>query len=235
MECGDRSVAFIEEHRITNPWSSRKLLKNFHKSKPKQKGNRDVYELLLWIMLSQTHAFSLSSSVVHFRRQRSGDQNDHERQTSNDEIRVQTHRVAFVFVLIRSISTPKIQIEQVLTKKKKQMADMLTNGSFTRDEWDHLLRLFNFMNFSMFLAAIFFGTQSRVSCRRDLKKDRRRTTCVKEKSEASMFGIKKPLERRANHFHRFGCFVRPGNQELGQNSDSGSTKPNNAFSRVTRR
>ena len=27
---------------------------------------------------------------------------------------------------------------------------MLTKGSFTRDEWNHLLRLFNIMNFSMF-------------------------------------------------------------------------------------
>ena len=27
---------------------------------------------------------------------------------------------------------------------------MLTKGSFTRDEWDHLLRLLNIMNFSMF-------------------------------------------------------------------------------------
>ena len=54
------------------------------------------------------------------------------------------------------------------------------------------------------------------------KKDRRRTTFGR-KSEASMFGIKKPLERKANHFLSFGCFVRPGNQELDQNYVSRST------------
>ena len=31
-----------------------------------------------------------------------------------------------------------------------QLAEMLTTGSLTRDEWDHLLRLLNIMNFSMF-------------------------------------------------------------------------------------
>ena len=33
---------------------------------------------------------------------------------------------------------------------KKQHADMLTKGNFTRDELDHLLRLLNIMIFSMF-------------------------------------------------------------------------------------
>ena len=32
---------------------------------------------------------------------------------------------------------------------KTQLADMLTKESFTRDEWNHLLRLFNIMSFSM--------------------------------------------------------------------------------------
>ena len=42
---GDRSVTFIEGYRITNPWSSRRLLAKNHKSKPKQKGNQDVIQL----------------------------------------------------------------------------------------------------------------------------------------------------------------------------------------------
>ena len=48
----------------------------------------------------------------------------------------------------------KIQIKYVDTKN--QLADMLTEGSFTRDEWDHLLRLVNIMNFSMFSCSHFF-------------------------------------------------------------------------------
>ena len=30
---------------------------------------------------------------------------------------------------------------------KSQLADMLTKGNFTRDEWNHLLRLFNSSHF----------------------------------------------------------------------------------------
>ena len=38
---------------------------------------------------------------------------------------------------IELIWTPKIQIKYVDTKN--QLADMLTKGNFTRDEWNHLL------------------------------------------------------------------------------------------------
>ena len=44
--------------------------------------------------------------------------------------------------------TIKIQIKYVDTKN--QLADLLTIGSLTRDEWDHLLRQLNIMNCSMF-------------------------------------------------------------------------------------
>ena len=43
---------------------------------------------------------------------------------------------------------PKIQIKCVDTKK--QLADILTKGCFSRDEWNHLLRLFNIMSFSVY-------------------------------------------------------------------------------------
>ena len=38
----------------------------------------------------------------------------------------------------------------MLTPKTNLLADMLTKASFTRNEWNHLLRLFNIMGFSMF-------------------------------------------------------------------------------------
>ena len=41
---------------------------------------------------------------------------------------------------------PKIQIKYIDTKN--QLADMLTKGNFTRDEWNHLLCLFNISDFS---------------------------------------------------------------------------------------
>ena len=41
---------------------------------------------------------------------------------------------------------PKIQIKYIDTKK--ELADILTKGNFTRDEWNHLLCLFNISHFS---------------------------------------------------------------------------------------
>ena len=40
----------------------------------------------------------------------------------------------------------KIQIKNIDTKN--QLADILTKGNFTRDEWNHLLNLFNISHFS---------------------------------------------------------------------------------------
>ena len=45
---------------------------------------------------------------------------------------------------------------------------MLTKESFTRDEWDHLFRLLNIMNFWMVSCSYFFQRKSRVSCPMEL-------------------------------------------------------------------
>ena len=57
-----------------------------------------------------------------------------------------THRVAFDWLFDWINLEPKIQIKYV---------DMLTKESFSRDEWNHLLRLFNIMNFSRFSCSYF--------------------------------------------------------------------------------
>ena len=57
-----------------------------------------------------------------------------------------THRVALDWLFDRINLDPKIQIKYIDTKN--QLADMLTKGNFTRDEWDHLLCLFNICHFS---------------------------------------------------------------------------------------
>ena len=64
-----------------------------------------------------------------------------------------THRVALDWLFDRINSEPKIQINCVDTKN--QLADMLTKAHFTRDEWNHLVRLFNIMSFSMFSCSHF--------------------------------------------------------------------------------
>ena len=52
-----------------------------------------------------------------------------------------THRVALDWLFDRMNLDPKIQIKYIDTKN--QLADILTMGNFTRDEWNHLLTLFN--------------------------------------------------------------------------------------------
>ena len=60
---------------------------------------------------------------------------------------LRTPRVGLDWLFDRINSAPKIQIKFVDTKN--QLADMLTKGSFSRDEWNHVLCFFNVMNFSM--------------------------------------------------------------------------------------
>ena len=57
-----------------------------------------------------------------------------------------TRRVALDWLFDRINLDPKIQIKCIDTKN--QLADILTKGNFTREEWNHLLRLFNFSHFS---------------------------------------------------------------------------------------
>ena len=57
-----------------------------------------------------------------------------------------THRVALDWLFDRINLDPKIQIKYIDTKN--QLGDMPTKGNFTRDEWNHLLCLFNISHFS---------------------------------------------------------------------------------------
>ena len=56
------------------------------------------------------------------------------------------HRVALDWLIDRTNLDPKIHIKYIDTKN--QLADILTNSNFTRDEWNHLLCLFNSIHFS---------------------------------------------------------------------------------------
>ena len=81
-----------------------------------------------------------------------------------------THRVALDWLFDRINLEPKVQIKYVDTQN--QLADLLTKESFPRDEWNHLLRLFNKMSFSIFSCSHFnnflsdpIGKQSAMSKR----------------------------------------------------------------------
>ena len=57
-----------------------------------------------------------------------------------------SHRVALDWLFDRINLDTKIQIKFIDTQNK--LADMLTKGNFTRDEWNHLLCLFNISHLS---------------------------------------------------------------------------------------
>ena len=57
-----------------------------------------------------------------------------------------THRVALDWLFDRINLDSKIQIKYIDTEN--QLADILTKGNFTREEWNHLLNLFNISHFS---------------------------------------------------------------------------------------
>ena len=57
-----------------------------------------------------------------------------------------THRVALDWLFDRINLDSKIQIKYINTQN--QLADILTKGNFTRDEWNHLFNLFNISHFS---------------------------------------------------------------------------------------
>ena len=80
---------------------------------------------------------------------------------------------------------------------------MLTKGSFTHDEWNHLLLLLNIMNFSIFCCCHFLQTESKVPCQKEDKKVTSEEGSPMEKetdefgdseSETYEFGVAEPLE-----------------------------------------
>ena len=67
-----------------------------------------------------------------------------------------THRVALDWLFDRINLVSKIQIKYIDTKN--QLADILTKGNFTRDEWNHWLCLFNISHFS---STVFYDTMAK--------------------------------------------------------------------------
>ena len=76
-----------------------------------------------------------------------------------------TYRVALDWVFDRMNLDPQIQIRH--TDTKHQLADILTEGNFTRDEWNNLLQLFNVSHFRSTCCA---KNSSLISCSKTMAK-----------------------------------------------------------------
>ena len=86
-----------------------------------------------------------------------------------------THRVALDWLFDKINLDPKIQIRYIDTKH--QLADILTEGHFTRDEWNNLLHLFNISHFSSLRCTKNFSLVSCITLANSGTK-RRRKGCV---------------------------------------------------------
>ena len=72
-----------------------------------------------------------------------------------------THRVALDWLFDRINLDAKIQIKYV--ESKNQHANILTKGSFTRNEWYNLLHLFHILNDTTFSCSLFSNSHSFLS------------------------------------------------------------------------
>ena len=87
-----------------------------------------------------------------------------------------THRVALDWLFDRINLNPKIQIRYVDTKH--QLADMLTKGNFTRDEWNHPLRLFYISHLASLAVPRISSSKIAPQWRRGFLIKKRRKGCV---------------------------------------------------------
>ena len=165
--------------------------------KPKQKGNRDVDQLSpVDCVTTNAHSSQGESQLYIFEDNEAVIKMFNNSRSPTMRHVSGTHRVALDWLFDRINLDRKIQIKYVDTTN--QLAEMLTTGSFARDEWDHPLRLLNFMQFSMFSCSHFFVSrrkQSAMSKRAHVKESSRKyfqRRFGNGKAEGNEFGVKKP-------------------------------------------
>ena len=101
---------------------------------------------------------------------------------------------------------------------------MSTEGSFSRDEWNHLLRLFNIIEFlDVFLQPLSVEQESKAPCRRELRKGKSKKKPAVAKPVSACLVSKNLLRARQTSSLDSGDSCGPGNQKSGRISVSWST------------
>ena len=121
-----------------------------------------------------------------------------------------THRVALDWLFDRINFDPKIQIKHIDTKK--QFADLLTKGNFTRYEWNHLLCLFNISYFSS-------AECSEVMSKRTQKESGEERVTAKSRPMMNLFRAKQWKGFSRAIFH---CIRKPGANQTRKSNSSES-------------
>ena len=79
---------------------------------------------------------------------------------------------------------------------------MLTEGSFTRDEWDHLIRLLIIMDFAMFSCSHFLSNRKQSVMFKGAQESSKKGSAV-AKPRTRESGVKEPPEREERSSARF--------------------------------
>ena len=120
-----------------------------------------------------------------------------------------THRVALDWLFDRTNLDVKIQIKYV--ESRNQLADILTKGSCTRDEWYNLLHLFNIMNDTTFSCSHFSKSHPFLSAGKQAEMSKR-------SQESSSFGSPTVKAKAC-------CLVSRHCVSVGQNFSNNQKKP----------
>ena len=121
----------------------------------------------------------------------------------------------------------------MLTPKTK-LADILTKASFSRDEWNHLLRLLNIMSFSMYLCSHFSNFLSDPIGKQSAMSRRGQETTSSSEGETSQLGVlRSPWSGKEHPPQDLGYPVNPGNVDQGGGDRTGPRRLVRASTRRT--
>ena len=127
-----------------------------------------------------------------------------------------TGRVALGWLSDRINLDPKTHIKYVDTKN--ELADMLTKGSFTSVEWDHLLRLLNIVSFSMCSCSLSLWNRKQSIMSKRAQESMAKEVMAYARQRLTNVVSRNLLKPKAKLSERFGCSNSPANQELDQSS-----------------
>ena len=131
------------------PMGQQETVREIKKPKPKQKGNRDVDQLShVDYVTTDANSSQGESELYIFENNEAVIKMIIKGRSPTMRHVSRTHRVALDWLFDRINLEPKIQI--IYGDTKNQLADILTKGSFSKNEWNRLLCLFNIMSFSMY-------------------------------------------------------------------------------------
>ena len=222
MGCGDKSVTFFEDNPPTPTYQVRRDVarKEVRSTNPNTEfKKKEVPDMLMNELSDLDHVVTNARSCQVEAQLNIFEDNEALIKTitkgRSPMMRhvSRTHKDALDWLCDRVSLDTKIHIKHIDTKNP--LADMLTKGNFTRGEWNnHLLRLFNIMNFAMFSCSHFLSiTKPNIMSKR--AQDRKTEEgLVVAKSRLACFGIKK-IERKTITSVGYGCFIQPGASRVG--------------------